>query len=192
MVNHSAHHSHRPWRRLLSRWKGIFASAFFTAFAGTALAESEASVKAAYLFNFAKLAEWPAAAFDGAKSPLIIGVVGRDPITEELMRLFTRATANGHPLEIRRVSASSARELRACHIVFVPQSEDADGIIASVQGSPVLVVGESEGFARRGGALGFVKQGETLKFEANPKAAARNGVTVSSKLLRVAQSVVGK
>ena len=153
-------------------------------------AESEGGVKAAYLFNFAKLVEWPAAAFDGAKSPLVIGIVGRDVVADDLIRLYAHSTANGHPVEIRRVSASAARELRACHIVFIPQSENADGVIAAVQGAPVLVVGESDGFARRGGALAFVKQDGTLKFEANPKAAARHGVTVSSKLLRVARNVV--
>ncbi len=158
--------------------------------ADTARAASEATVKAAYLFNFAKLVEWPASAFDRAQAPLVIGVVGRDAVADELTRSFGKATANGRPLEIRRVSAGNAAALRACHIVFVPESENADGVIAAVQGHPVLVVGESEGFARRGGALAFVKVSENLKFEANPKAAARSGVTVSSKLLRVAQNVV--
>lgn len=120
----------------------------------------------------------------------MIGVVGRDAVADELTRSFGKATANGRPLEIRRVTAGNAAALRACHIVFVPESENADGVVAAVQGHPVLVVGEAEGFARRGGALGFVKVSETLKFEANPKAAARSGVTVSSKLLRVAQNVV--
>lgn len=149
-------------------------------------------MKAAYLFNFAKLVDWPASAFDRAQAPFVIGIVGRDAVGDELTRSFGKATANGHPLEIRRVSAGNAAALRACHLVFVPESESGDGIIAALQGSPVLVVGESEGFARRGGALGFVKVNDNLKFEANPKAAARGGVTVSSKLLRVAQNVVSR
>lgn len=190
MAQHVKHRLRHPWRRVFPSWKVLLALALLIA--GTAHAESEAGVKAAYLFNFAKLAEWPAAAFESAKSPLVIGVVGRDAVSDDLMRRYARATANGRPVEIRRVSAGSPRELRACHIIFIPQSEDADGIISAVQGAPVLIVGESEGFARHGGALAFVKQEGTLKFEANPKAAARNGVTVSSRLLRVACSVVGK
>lgn len=153
-------------------------------------AENEAIVKAAYLFNFAKLVEWPASAFDRAQAPIVIGITGRDAVADELTRTFGRATANGRPLEIRRVSAGNAAALKACHIIFVPESENADGIIATLQGSPVLIVGESEGFVRRGGALGFVKVNDNLKFEANPKAATRGGVTVSSKLLRVAQNVI--
>ena len=49
-------------------------------------AESEADVKAAYLFNFAKVIEWPASAFAGAKAPIVIGVVGRDSVGDELAR----------------------------------------------------------------------------------------------------------
>ncbi len=154
-------------------------------------AESEATVKAAYLLNFAKLVEWPASAFAGGPS-LVVGVVGRDAVGDELARAFAGASANGRKIEVRRVSAGDAGALAACHLVFVPESVGGDGVIGAVQGRPVLVVGDSENFARRGGALGFVKEGGTVKFEANPKAAARNGLTVSAKLLRVARSVIDK
>ena len=155
---------------------------------GSALAESEAGVKAAYLVNFAKFVEWPASAFSSAKAPLVIGIVGRDSVGDELLRAGG-VTASGHPVEVRRISLAEARE---CHLVFIPESERGDAIIATLQGSPVLVVGEGDGFTRRGGALGFVKDGGSVKFEANPKAAARNGLTVSAKLLRVARAVIDK
>ena len=156
---------------------------------GGARAESEASVKAAYLFNFAKFVEWPASAFSGGKAPLVIGIVGRDGVGDELLRVGNGVSANGHPIEVRRISAGEARD---CHLVFIPESEHGDAVIAAAQGSPVLVVGEGENFVRRGGALGFVKDGGSVKFEANPKAAARNGLTVSAKLLRSARAVIDK
>lgn len=156
---------------------------------GSARAESEAGVKAAYLVNFAKFVEWPASAFGSGKAPLVIGIVGRDAVGDELLRAGSGVSANGHPIEVRRISAGEARE---CHLVFIPETERGDGVIAAAQGSPVLVVGEGESFAHRGGSLGFVKDGGTVKFEANPKAAARNGLNVSAKLLRVARAVIDK
>lgn len=156
---------------------------------GQAWAESEATVKAAYLLNFAKLVEWPASAFT-AGQPLVLGVVGREGMAEELARVFAGASANGRSIEVRRVSAGDAGALLACHVVFVADGERGESVIVSVQGRPVLVVGEAENFARRGAALGFVKEAGSLKFEANPKAAARNGLTVSAKLLRVARGVI--
>ena len=152
-------------------------------------AESEAGVKAAYLVNFAKFVDWPAAAFSSGKAPLVIGIVGRDAVGDELLRAGNGVSANGHPIEVRRISAGDARD---CHVVFIPESERGDAVIAATQGSPVLVVGEGDGFTRRGGALGFVKDGGSVKFEANPKAAARNGLTVSAKLLRSARAVIDK
>ncbi len=166
----------------------LTALALFTG-SSAARAESEASVKAAYLFNFAKLVEWPSSAFSSGKAPLVIGVMGREAVGDELARACASATAGGHPVEVRRVSMS---EVRDCHLVYVPESERGDGAIAAAQGAPVLVVGEGENFARRGGALAFVKDSGTLKFDANPAAAARNGLTVSAKLLRVARTVVPK
>jgi len=170
-------------------WSLLLALLLPWACCGTARAESEATVKAAYLLNFAKLVEWPASAFS-AGQPLVIGVVGRDALVEELSRVFAGASANGHKIEVRRVAASDAGALLGCHLVFVQEAERGESVIGAVQGRPVLVVGEAENFARRGGALGFVKEAGTLKFEANPKAATRNGLIVSAKLLRVARSVV--
>ncbi len=157
-----------------------------------ACADSEYDVKAAYLVNFAKLVEWPASAFASGKSALIVGIVGRGGAGEDLARMISGASAGGRPIEVRRVSAGDTGALAACQVLFVTESERADAVIAAVQGRPVLVVGEAEGFAHRGGAIGFVKDGGTVKFEANPKAAARNGLTVSAKLLRVARTVVDR
>lgn len=157
-----------------------------------ARAENEYGVKAAYLFNFAKFIEWPKSAFASASAPVVVGIVGRDPFGAELDRAFSDATVNGRPVEIRRVGAGDAAGLRACHLLFVPATEEArtDAILAAVQGKPVAVVGESDDFARRGGVLGFVRDGGNVKFDANAKAAARNGMSISAKLLRVARRVV--
>lgn len=170
-------------------WPVLLALLLLWSYGATARAESEATVKAAYLLNFAKLVAWPASAFAEGQ-PLVIGVVGREAVAEELSRAFAGASANGRKIEVRRVAANDAGALLACHVVFVPEAERGENVIGAVRGRPVLVVGEEENFARRGGALGFVKEAGTLKFEANPKAATRNGLTVSAKLLRVARAVV--
>ena len=51
----------------------------------------------------------------------------------------------------------------------------------------MLWVGESERYVERGGAIGFFLDGQKVRFEINPKAARRAGLTVSSRLLRVAR-----
>lgn len=158
---------------------------------GSLRAESEGAIKAAYLANFAKLVEWPASALAGEKA-LIIGVVGRDAVADEVARTLAGANVGGRRIEVRRLAAVDAGALLGCHVIFVSDSERGEAIIGAVRGRPVLVVGEAENFARRGGALGFVSEGGNVKFEANAKAAALNGLTVSSRLLRVAREVIDK
>lgn len=178
-----------PAAQIIRRSVQTLVAALCLLVARPARGESEATVKAAYLLNFAKLVAWPASAFASGQ-PLVIGVVGREAAAEELARSFAGASANGRRIEVRHVPAGDTSALVACHLVFVPEGERAESVVGAVQGYPVLVVGEVENFVRRGGTLGFVKESGTLKFEANPKAAARNGLTVSAKLLRVARSVV--
>jgi hypothetical protein len=167
----------------------LLAVLLFLSWGATARAESEATVKAAYILNFAKLVDWPTSAFNSGPT-LIVGVLGRDPVGDEMARILPGATANGRKIEVRRVSAGNTAALRSCHLVFIPESERGESVVAAVRGNPVLVIGESENFLQQGGALSFVKVDGTVKFEANTKGATRNGVTLSARLLRIAQTVV--
>jgi hypothetical protein len=54
---------------------------------------------------------------------------------------------------------------------------------------PILVVGESPGFAAEGGMINFVLEGTKLRFEVNPSAATRAGLSISSRLLKLARVV---
>src|SRR5438046_7588403 len=105
---------------------------------------SKYETKAGYLLNFAEFIEWPAGSFSHAKSPIILGVVGKDPFGAELDKLQGK-TVNGRTLEIKRfkgalefrgeetpgrrqdnLAVKQARklaELRSCHILFISSSE---------------------------------------------------------------------
>jgi hypothetical protein len=51
---------------------------------------TEDQVKAAYLLNFAKLAEWPRSALPEGPSPLVIGVSGGDEEFLSVMKAMSR------------------------------------------------------------------------------------------------------
>ena len=53
--------------------------------------------------------------------------------------------------------------------------------------SGTLTVGESTGFASRGGVIGFFRDGTRIRFEINRTAAREVGVRISSRLLRLAK-----
>lgn len=149
----------------------------------------EYEVKAAMLFNFSKFVEWPAAKLD--RSPrFVVGVLGQDPMGQDLDRVLRDKSVAGKPVVVRRFERAEGTE--ACHILFVSaaESKKLPEIAASLEKGAVLTVGDSERFARSGGAVGFVIQDNRVRFEVNLSAAKRAGLTVSSKLLRLA-TVVG-
>jgi uncharacterized protein DUF4154 len=160
-------------------------------FASVAHAESEYDVKAAYLFKFTKFIEWPSAAFPDADAPFVIGVIGRDPFEGGLDRLIEGNTTGARRLEVRHFNANDGNALRECQMIFVSASEQRrlGSILSALQGRPVLVVGESEGFASAGGMLGFALRENRVGIEVNSSAARQARLKISSQLLNIAKIV---
>jgi hypothetical protein len=151
-----------------------------------AQAATEYQVKAAFLYNFAKFVEWPAAVLADSAAPLVVGVRGEDPFGADLDAALRGKTAAGHPLQVRRFDAIPASG--ACHILFVCSRVDPPEkeVLGALAAAPVLTVGETPQFTHLGGILRFVVQDNKVRFEINVDAADRAGLRISSKLLRLA------
>jgi hypothetical protein len=160
-------------------------------FAPLLRAESEYDVKAAYLFKFTKFVEWPATAFAGPDAPFVIGIVGRDPFSGGLERLINGTTTGDHKIEVSHLNVNEPAELRGCQMIFVSASEHRRlaNILSALQGRPVLVVGESEGFASAGGMIGFALRESRVGIEINSAAAHQARLKISSQLLNLAKLV---
>lgn len=151
-------------------------------------AVSEYSVKAAFLLNFGKYVEWPEAALGNA---LDICVLGRDPFGSTLDETVAGRTVGNRDVKARRVSDVS--QAGGCNILFVSRDEQAhvDAVLANLAGSPVLLVGEQDRFARLGGMINFVEVDQKVRFEINEAAAKKAGLKISSQLLKLATIVEG-
>jgi hypothetical protein len=149
----------------------------------------EYKVKAAFLFNFVRFVDWPAPAFDHPAAPIVLGIVGQDPFGDGIDRLVDGKTVNGRPLMVRRIRG--AADVAGCHVLFVSGTDrvGATKVLTAVHRAPVLTIGEAEGFADAGGIINFTREGRYVRFEINVNAASRAGLTLSSKLLRLARIV---
>jgi len=172
---------------VLARSVALLAAVHFVA--ACAHASNEYGLKAAFLLNFARYVEWPPAAFSGADGPLRIGVAGRDPFDGELDRALAGKSAAGRPLTSRAFSDPS--EAHGFHMVFVSRDQAAQlpALLAAAGTSPVLFVGESDGFCRAGGDIELYLEDEHIRFRINPAHSARAGLAISSKLLHLATLV---
>ena len=140
-------------------------------------AVTEYDLKAAFLCNFAQFVKWPG----GASGT--IGILGDDPFGGKLEKALQGK------LSIKR--SRRPEDLKSCQIVFVSKSErgNVSGIIANLGEAHVLTVGDSDGFARQGGVIGFTMDGDKVRFEINTAAARRAGLVISSHLLKLASRV---
>jgi hypothetical protein len=186
----------RRLRRFISpgifRWR-LAALAGLLAVMPPALAQSpqlrEYQVKAVFLFNFAQFVDWPSSAFPDRQTPLVIGVLGKDPFEGSLEEAVRGETINARPLEIRRFK--SVEEVRDCHVLFISNSESAhlERILGALKGRNILTVSDVDGFAERGGMIRFVTEKNKVRFRINLDSAKAAGLTISSKLLRPAEIV---
>lgn len=176
--------------RLRSVWLALGVALLTFATGLGAVAPRDSDVKAAFLFNFASFVDWPGQAYASPTAPFVIGIIGDDPFGPILDEIVAGETTQGHPLVIRRLTTRQVAEAAGCHVLFISQSEARRlrPILQAVRGKPVLTVSDAPGFIDAGGTLAFTTE-TNVKLSINPLAARAASLTISSKLLRLAQVV---
>lgn len=152
----------------------------------------EYEVKAAYLYNIVNFVTWPPDAFESPTDPVRVCIDGADPFGPLLDRSIQGTAAGQRPMQAVRVDDVDG--LAKCQLIFVPggNTERIDQAVRASAQHPILTVGESPDFLRRGGMIAFVIDGGRVRFDINQTAAAAHGLTLSSRLLQVARTVTGK
>lgn len=154
---------------------------------GTAASQERAqttAMKAAFLYHFTNLTRWP------DTEAIQVAVIGDSRVGEQVLATFPRS-AGGLPVKVTRVSAE-ADDLASYQVVFIPESQEGriPRILKQLQGARTLTVSDARGFARDGGMIEFVHEGEKLRFDINQRAAQQRGLRISAKLLELAREVL--
>src|SRR3984893_9218218 len=151
---------------------------------------SEYLIKAGFIYNFAKLVEWPTNTFPHSDSPIVIGLLRHDPFGTTLDRIVADKKINGRGIAVRRLKwGKDLKELKDFNHLFISSSEreHLDTVVDVMKYLPVLTIGDSAGFARRGGIINFALEDNKVRFEVNVEAAKRADITISSRLLALAK-----
>lgn len=150
------------------------------------LTAPEYQVKAAYLYNFLKLATFPGAKAQ-PKNGFQLCVVG-----EPELRIFFRSIEGKqirlYPLRV--IFQNLGADMEPCHILFVTNKADraASHWLELTKGKSIITVGESETFCARGGMFRFLLSSETVQIEFNEKAATAAGIEFDPALKAVAST----
>ena len=160
------------------------------AYSPQAFAQSskETQVKAVLLFRLTQFVQWPASRFESSESPIIIGVLGEDPFGDSLRIAVRGETAQNRPILLRE--CANTEDAKACHIVFISQSEAprVREITSALAPHPILTVSDMENFVRIGGGMvRFYTVQNKVNLRINNDNAKAAGVVLDSRLLRMAE-----
>jgi hypothetical protein len=149
----------------------------------------EHELKAAFIYNFLKFAEWPSNRFENATAPFVVGVHGEDLVFEMLVVAVRNRSVGGRPISVRHVT--NIDDASACHLIFFAKQEDssAPALLSALRDASVLTVGESPVFGRNGGMINFVYEGDKLRFEINISSVERSNLHLSAQLQKLARKV---
>jgi len=150
---------------------------------------SEAQVEAVFLFNFAQFVDWPPEAVPDSQAPLVIGILGGDPFGEFLDATVRGERRGARPFVVHRYQGVD--DVTRCDILFISRSAGyaPEDILARLKNRPILTVSDADRFAERGGMIRFVTDKSRIRLQINPEAAEAAHLTISSKLLRVAEVI---
>jgi uncharacterized protein DUF4154 len=185
-----------PIMRHVARRLALLATALAVATSASAQDRSSAEtseylIKAGYIYNFAKLVEWPAAASHKGQ-PIVIGVLGNDAFATVLDQTVNGKKIDDRPLLVKRLKSKHVKDC-GCHMLFIAAAESAhaDDVIQSQGAAAVLTIAEAPDFATRGGIIALILQDSKVRFIVNVQAAAQAGLSISSRLLALATVVNG-
>ena len=152
----------------------------------------EYRVKAALLFHFAELVDWPVNAFATDTSPITICTIGQDPFDGELETSLSGKSIGARAIRILHLK--EPRDLAGCQMLFVGSNENkrVPSVLAEVGKAPIMTVGESDGFLEHGGMVRLDLEDGKIRFAVNLDASDQAGLKISSRLLLLAETVTGK
>lgn len=95
--------------------------------------------------------EWRDDDFRGRDSPIVLGILGDDPLFKKEIEPLRTWTFQKRKVEVRE--CGSVEEATACHVVFICSSEKRRlaSTLKPLRGRRILTISDAEGFFKEGG-----------------------------------------
>lgn len=143
------------------------------------------SAMALCLLRTAQFTTWPATAFPSTNAPLLVTVVGREPMGGKLDGMFKDDQAGGRRLELKRLGADG--DPSGCQVLLIGEVDDdrCRALLRQFSGQPVLTASLRPGFCAMGGMVGLSVEKERVSIEVRRDALQGARLTVDSRLLNL-------
>ena len=143
-------------------------------------------LEAAFVYKFIKFVEWPDS-FD-EEEYFDVCYTGNGEIKSSIKALVDSEIKD---LTLNVKVVENLNDLQNCELLFLDISTK-DGrkkYLDYLSGKSVLTVSHFDGFTQEGGMINLILKDNRIHFEINKKSAEESNIKVSSKLLRLANSV---
>jgi len=147
--------------------------------AGSGSYDTNAKIKAVYIYNFTKYIEWPK---DYRETSFVIGVLGDTPLFNELEKISSTKKVFDQAIEVKKFTTAS--DLNKCHILYISSEnkEPYSTVVSKIKTFSTLIVTDTPGMATKGSAINFVIKANRQKFELNESNAVKYNLKVSNSL----------
>jgi len=146
--------------------------------------------KATHLLKFIHYIEWPATSFESADSPIVIGLIGAPPLTEELERIAPEKRIENRTVVVKRLTMEESNP--QVHILYIGRRSGAEARewLSSMDSQPMLKVCDISYEHSDICAIKFVVDTDRLTFDISVPAAKSGGIKITAPLLTVARQVI--
>lgn len=149
--------------------------------------DTNAKIKAVFLYNFTRYFEWPSAKKTGN---FIIQVVGKnEALIKELTKMAESKTVGSQKMEI--VNSPAFDPKAKPHMLFLlpDVSKSLGDATSKLKGKGALIIAENAGAAKGGAAINFVIIENKQKFEYSKNSAVKAGLKTSEDFKALAIAV---
>lgn len=149
---------------------------------------TEYQVKAAFIYKFCLYVDWPAAQFNEAGAPLVLGVAGSEELLREVVAATRERMIDGRRIEVRPIRRPE--DIQGLHVLFIGRSESAraSALIAATDLQAIVVVTDSP-VELFGSVINFAMLDNRVRFDVDLAAAEQRGLGLSAQLLKAARAV---
>ncbi|HEY5799181.1 MAG TPA: YfiR family protein [Burkholderiaceae bacterium] len=152
---------------------------------GHAQAMPEASVKSAYLYNFALFSEWP----DEQPGAGVVACAFATSGTAGALVDLQNKPIKGGRLQFRTLAQHDS--VRGCQLLFIDgiPRERWKQLRTEMGANPVLTVADNTDAQYEGAVITLVRTSDKIAFNIDAAAARNARIVLSSKLLRLARNL---
>lgn len=149
--------------------------------------DTNAKIKAVFLYNFTRYFEWPNAKKTGN---FIIHIVGKnEALVKELTKMAEIKMVGNQKMEIVNTPLFDGKTHPHMLFLLPDAGKSLGDVTTKLKGKGALIIAEKEGAAKTGAAINFVIVENKQKFEYSKNSAVKAGLKTSEDFKALAIAV---